>query len=160
MFSANLRKAFVRWVRNTGGSIETLAGELKESKYTVSNYFSPSKPAMPRADLAARICRILGTTVESCTFDDDPAEVSAFVPFSDIIQDLNALPDYRLDDVRRLIQPWAMEARGAAQQVIDIVEDLKVLPASRLDDVRRLVKPWAEEARRNPDSTERASATA
>lgn len=153
MFSARLREA----VAAKGYTLKKLEQETKIPQRTLKSWISASDPRIPRADEAARLARVLGTTVEALTFGEEPSAVGIFVPYGDIIQDLNSLPDHRLDDVRRLIAPWANEARGAAQQAIDIVADLKVLPPSRLEDVRRLVKPWAEEARQGGMSQERDS---
>lgn len=141
MFDKRLREA----IAASGYSIRELSEKSGTSQRTINNWLRKEGPAMPRADEAAKVADILGTTVEALVFGRDSRALP--LPFGDIIQDLNTLPEYRLDDVRRLIAPWANEARGAAMQIIDIVADLKVLPGSRLEDLRRLVKPWADEAR-------------
>jgi len=143
-FSSNLRAAFAA----AGHTVLEASKAVSVPKRTIDSWLSPSNPRIPRADECARLAAYLGTTVEKLSNIDVPQQVaSPAFAFGDIIQDLNILPDYRLEDVRRLIAPWANEARGASQQIIDIVADLKVLPGDRLEDLRRLVRPWAEEAR-------------
>jgi transcriptional regulator with XRE-family HTH domain len=146
MFSARLRDA----VAASGYSVRVLAEKTQISQRTLETWIRPKDPAIPRADEAAKLARFLETTVEELSFGSvaqDVREATApYSAYSDIIQSLNKLPDYRLNDVRRLIGPWANEVRGASMQVIDIVADLKVLSSDRLEDLRRLIGPWALES--------------
>jgi len=154
MFSARLREAVTR----SEYSVREISERTGISQRTINNWLKKEAPAMPRADEAVQLASLLGTSVEAwVTGKDQSLQENSF---TDIIQDLNVLPEFRLDDVRRLIQPWANEVRGAAQQIVDIVVDLKVLPKDRLEDLRRLVHPWAEEARSIQDESRGGAARA
>jgi transcriptional regulator with XRE-family HTH domain len=143
MFSANLRAA----VAVKGLTTRALEEQTKIPYRTIQSWLSPSDPRMPRADEAAKLARVLGTTVEALAFGEEVAAAPSY-PYHDLIVMLNSLSPARLEDVKRLIAPWAHEVRQTSQLDQDLIADLKILPPERLDDLRRLISPWASSPRK------------
>jgi transcriptional regulator with XRE-family HTH domain len=107
LFSKRLRDL----VKLRGFSISDLAEKSNLPKRRIDKWVSLTNPTEPSsgADLVA-LANALDTSVEYLVTGVSPK----WAPFRlrDIVADLETLPESQLDAVRRLVRPWAEEARG------------------------------------------------
>jgi hypothetical protein len=75
-----------------------------------------SQKSMPPADIAVKLSAALGTTVEylvTGTAPNKKSDISAYLKYRDIIDDLVTLPDSELNLLRTMIRAAAQKARSS-----------------------------------------------
>lgn len=103
-------------VSNSGLVVKEVAARAGVNKRTLDKWLSPSDPKMPGAIDAVAVAQVLGVSVEFLATGEGPSFVpSRLVP---IVEDLSLLSPERLEDVARLIRPWADEARAGQKREI------------------------------------------
>lgn len=90
-------------------SYRWLADELGVNESTVSTW--RTRGTLPRVDEALRISYLLGVSVDFLVYGKGPMLVPERL--KGLCADLLVLPPEKLQDVARLIHPWALEARCA-----------------------------------------------
>lgn len=99
-------------VSRQGTTFRWLAERLDVNESTVSTW--RARGTSPRAEEAARIALALGVSVEYLALGEGPQVVP--VRLRDVLDDLSLLSPERIEDVARLVRPWADEVRRSIQR--------------------------------------------
>ena len=109
-FHARLRACMVK----SGQVVKEISAASGVSKRTIDNWLALVSPTMPRVDDAVAVARALGVSAEYLVTGEGPFQVP--IRLENILEDLALLPPERLDDVARLIRPWADDVRAGMKR--------------------------------------------
>lgn len=112
-FHARLRECVAR----SGLLVKELSAKSGVAKRTIDNWLALSDPTVPRVDDLVAVARVLNVSAELLVFGGAPLPEPP-IPFRlrDLVDDLALLSPERLEDVARLVRPWADEARRALKR--------------------------------------------
>lgn len=96
--------------------LKELASRARVSIRTLESYVD-SRERMPAADVAVRIARVLGTTVEYLVTGEDSRQVdmSKYMPLRDVMDDLLCLSSSMLEPIKAMVHKAAEMERERAQ---------------------------------------------
>ena len=101
----------------SGLLVKELADQTGLKKHTIDNYLSV-RGRMPAADAAVRIAHALGVSVEYLVTGKEfrqSRDISKYIQFRDVLDDLATLPDELLDPIKAMIKTAADFERKKTQ---------------------------------------------
>lgn len=106
----NFRKRLRDEIEYRGIYIKELANEAQIPLRTLETYLGP-RESIPSADIAVRIAKVLGVTVEYLVTGEDTGEenygFSKYLPFKKLLDDLLILPESTIETIYTMVHAAA-----------------------------------------------------
>lgn len=102
----NFRKRLRDEIEYRGIYIKELANEAQIPLRTLETYLGP-RESIPSADIAVRIAKVLGVTVEYLVTGEENYEFSKYLPFKKLLDDLLILPESTIETIYTMVHAAA-----------------------------------------------------